>query len=400
MSQITGTVLFDASSPRAVVQAPTPVLAPTADGFAADPTLAYYGRRLKEARAEFAAMPSAEGVCQQIAAAIRGERRRDKVVEARALRMRDDGALVGPEGNAIRMTGHAFRQLCTMILPTGGAAYLASCPASLRAHNVNFFFGTSEEGRQCKARIRVIDGTPEIFAFVGAKYASHDGDRCMAQLADAIPQGYKAEGMYDGTRWGITLVAQSDMAPVLGEVFKTSIRLWGTDDGTGSIGGAGAAYRPKCLNLSIFATEGARAMRRRHTGSQRSITMDVREGIARALRGVDHFRRQWTAAASIDVVEQYGVSRGASGVRAVVGALVDAEMIQATGGYNGTVDAVMRAWDKEPGYQATDVVNAVTRAAHETAWASPWTTDDLQRQGGLLLSMPGDWARRAPIVEG
>lgn len=396
MSQINGTVLFDASSPRAVqAVAPAPAVLP-ADGFALPSTLAYYGRQLDKARAQFSGMPFAEGVCEGIAAQIRAERRKDKVVEARTLTMRDDGAIVGPEGNAIRLTAHSFRQLVSLVLPSGGASYLAACPPALRAVNVNHFFRTSEAGRKIKARIRVIDGVPEIFAFVGENYASLDGDRCMAQLAAAIPQGFRAEGTYDGTRWGITLIAQSDMAPVLGEVFKASIRLWGADDGTGSIRGAGAAYRPKCLNLSIFTTDALASLRRRHTGTQRSITADVRLGIDRALRDVDTFRRQWTNAAAINVVEQYEV-RGSTGVRAIVGALVDAERVAAPGGRETVVDAVMRAWDKEPGYAVTDVVNAVTRAAHETTWSSPWATDDLQRQAGALLAAP-DWARVAPIL--
>lgn len=57
----------------------------------------------------------------------------------------------------------------------------------------------------------------------------------------------------------------------------------------------------------------------------------------------------------------------------------------------------MNGWYSEGGYTAADLVNGITRAAHEAAWSSPWIADDLQRQAGALLALP-DWSKVAPIL--
>jgi hypothetical protein len=49
------------------------------------------------------------------------------------------------------------------------------------------------------------------------------------------------------------------------------------------------------------------------------------------------------------------------------------------------VERLQRAWDVEPGYSKTAIVNAVTRAAHTEEWRSWTTSEDLERAAGELL---------------
>ena len=49
------------------------------------------------------------------------------------------------------------------------------------------------------------------------------------------------------------------------------------------------------------------------------------------------------------------------------------------------VERLQRAWDVEPGYSKTAIVNAVTRAAHTEEWRSWMTSEDLERAAGELL---------------
>ncbi len=49
------------------------------------------------------------------------------------------------------------------------------------------------------------------------------------------------------------------------------------------------------------------------------------------------------------------------------------------------VERLQRAWDVEPGYSKTAIVNAVTRAANTEEWRSWSTSEDLERAAGELL---------------
>ena len=59
------------------------------------------------------------------------------------------------------------------------------------------------------------------------------------------------------------------------------------------------------------------------------------------------------------------------------------------------VERLQRAWDVEPGYSKTAIVNAVTRAAHTEEWRSWSTSEDLERAAGELLYARG-WNVQLP----
>lgn len=426
MTTTNGTVLFDATAPRTTATAPAlrhgvdvspegaarakaDEDAARAAGFALPPPIYTLGTLVNEtgienfrrSRQEYDALPSAEGALADLAERIRKECRQDRLVKVRELRMGPDGTLARDPKNALPMTRRAFGSLCSFVLPGAASAYLSECPADLRALNVNHWLAAEDAERELLVRTRRPGGAGspgEIFAIVGPRYSAFDLDRVARAVAKEIPQGARAEVTYDGTRARIYVLWHTTVAPegaVAGEIFRVGVLISAADDGTGSIKVESIVERNLCLNLIIIATDRQATMRRRHVGQ--GIELDVRRGVEQALKHVDHFRRQWTGARALNVCEQYDVPSAPGGVRDIYGALIDAELIQAPGGHTAVVDRLMTGWYAEGGYSAADVVNGITRAAHEATWSSPWVADDLQRQAGALLARP-DWARVAPIL--
>jgi hypothetical protein len=174
-----------------------------------------------------------------------------------------------------------------------------------------------------------------------------------------------------------------------GEFFKAGILVRSSDDGSGSIKIDSQVWRNLCLNLIVIDRAQQSHMRRRHVGSQSSIGDAIRTGMTDAMQAMKYFREQWGYAKRIDVIEKFGVA-----ARDVFGSWIDDELIVAPGGRAVVLDRLLSAWHREPGNAATDMVNAVTRAAHEATWSSPWVADDLQAQAGKLLASVDRWVVR------
>ena len=52
------------------------------------------------------------------------------------------------------------------------------------------------------------------------------------------------------------------------------------------------------------------------------------------------------------------------------------------------VNRLHTAWEKERGYNKTAILNAITRAAHESSWNSWADSEDLESAAGELLYQP------------
>jgi hypothetical protein len=88
------------------------------------------------------------------------------------------------------------------------------------------------------------------------------------------------------------------------------------------------------------------------------------------------------ASGSEPLLERYGVDD----VATVFRALVANRVVYVPGiAADDMAERLQRAWDFEPGYSKTAIVNAVTRAAHTAEWCSWTTTEELERAAGELL---------------
>lgn len=374
----------------------------------------------RASREEFDKMPTAVEACTRLADQIRDEQRVDVVCNVTDLRMDDDGCLTRG-GGALPLTRRAMSGLATHITP-GGGSYLRDCPVELRAHNVNHWCenGIREDARATtklmnqwenkrangyahapqpapvmvakrvtlRTRKNGTSGRRENFAIVGPRYSAHDIDKIAEQVmtSPAIPADARADIVYDGYRARIDVLFHTDIQPekaVAGEIFKAGIMLKTADDGSGSIQIAAQVWRNLCLNLIIIDHAKDMVMRRSHRGN--GIADAVELGIADAMKKVAHFADKWSEATLENVVEKYG----AENIEDVFRGLVFNKVVHvANTSPKEMHERLMTAWYKEPGYDKTAIVNAVTRSAHEETWGKWTDVEDLETVGGQLLYQP------------
>lgn len=52
-----------------------------------------------------------------------------------------------------------------------------------------------------------------------------------------------------------------------------------------------------------------------------------------------------------------------------------------------SISSILTAWDLEPGSTRADLINAVSRVAHESVWPSLGVSEGLESQAGQLLQI-------------
>jgi hypothetical protein len=372
----------------------------------------------KASREAFEAMPTTLEACEKLAQQVQAEKRVDITIPLSQLRMLPDGKLTRGTGNGMPITERALSGLGAHVTP-GGAGYLRKCPPELRAVNVNHWCEANalkEDGRatnalmrewnengridpqpapvmvprEIKLRTRVNErqGGREGFALVSPGYSAHDIDAIAEQVMNspAIPGDARADIVYDGYKARIDVLFHSNVQPervVAGEMFKAGIMLKTADDGSGSIQIAAQVWRNLCLNLLIIDHAKDMVIRRSHRGS--GLDKAVEDGIMNAMKKVAHFADKWSEATLENVLEKYDFQDADQVFRG----LVYNKVVAAPGVKPAEMVArLRRAWEMEPGYQRTNFVNAVTRAAHENPWSKWETVENLETLGGQLLYQP------------
>jgi len=370
----------------------------------------------RASRSEYEDMPSIADACAKLIEQVGAEARKDFVVNATDLQMFDDGRLSRGSG-ALYLSERALSGLATFVTP-GGGGYLAQCPSDLRAINVNHWLENAyvydakstrearEEWEECgsegeapsdvyrpreitlRTRTNKTNKKREVFAIVGPRYSAHDIDVLAAQVMEhpSIPADARCDITYDGYKARINVLFHSNVQPekvVAGEIFKAGFSLRTADDGTGSIMTESEIWRNLCLNLIIIDHAREMVMRRRHVGD--GIAEAVELGIEAAMSKVQYFADAWSEATVENVIERYGVEN----VEDVFRRLVANKVLHVPNvAPERMMQRLLDAYQKEPGSDKTAIVNAVTRAAHESEWPSWEAVSDLERVGGQLLFAP------------
>ena len=394
----------------------------TAEGFSLKPPVYEIGRLLNSTgvanlggsqkdHAESSSVPEA---CSEFIELIKAEDRQDLLVKVPSLSMLPDGRITRG-GGPLAVAEHAFAGIGRHITPSGGT-YLRTCPPDLRAINFNHWTsqGYREDMRATSKAMEAwekggeVGGQPgpvlvekeinvrtrlnhssakrEAFAFVGKRYSTESNvDDIARQVmeSDAIPADAKCKIRYDGFKARIDVLFHSNVQPekaVAGEIFKAGILITTADDGSGAIKVSAQMWRNLCLNLLIIDHAKVDVTTRRHMGT--GIADAVAAGIATAMGKVKHFADKWSEATLENVLEKYGVND----IEAVMRGLVFNKVVHVAGVRPEEMfERLMRAYQQEPGYGKTAVVNAVTRCAHEESWTRWTDTEDLERVGGALL---------------
>jgi hypothetical protein len=367
----------------------------------------------RASRVEHDDKPSVAEACGKLVDLIKTEDRRDLVVQVPTLTMLDDGRITRG-GGTLEVSSRAITGVGTHITP-GGGSYLRACEPDLRAINFNRWAarGFREDGRATakaieawqeggevgqqpgpvmvekevtlRTRLNHASGEREAWSFVGPRYGAHDVDAIAEQVmrSEAIPGDAKCDITYDGYRMRMDVLFHTNIQPekaVAGEIFKAGIMLKTADDGSGSIQVSAQVFRNLCLNLIIIDHAKELVTRRKHYGT--GIEDAVANGIATAMGKVQVFADKWSEATLENVLERYGCGD----VESVFRGLVHNKVVHVSGiRPEDMYERLMRAYQAEPGYGKTAIVNAVTRCAHTDSW-SRWTdVEDLERKGGELL---------------
>lgn len=369
-------------------------------------------------RSDWAAMPSLPELANTFTDRIALERREDLKVQALALRANNAGKLglfasadlaASDDGmpSAIFLTSErALDGLATHVTP-GGSSYLKQCPPALRAQNLNHWLAqatrvdarATKKEREAKGpatgdvlkpqeltlRTRARrGGQREIYSVVGPKYAAFNVDRVAREAAAGIGGDARGVVTYDGYKMTLDATFHSNIAPqnaVAGEFFKGCVRIQAADDGTGSVKVSLGLWRNLCRNLIIVDFDKVLVGSRKHVGAT-TIEADIRELMESASERIHLMVGKWSEASTEDVLARYDLQD----VDQVFRGLVINGCVTATGVKpEEMVKRLHTAWEREPGYNKTAILNAITRSAHEQTWSSWADTEELESQAGELL---------------
>jgi hypothetical protein len=143
--------------------------------------------------------------------------------------------------------------------------------------------------------------------------------------------------------------------------------------------------------MSILARSEV-VLRLRHAGDVEELREAVQAAMQQGAQAMEGFADRWTSARR---EELHGALQWQKhGTEAIMRALVREDYVRAPGtNEDALVAALVRAWQAAPGYTRADLCNAITRAAHAEEWATPWTQEALEEQGGGLLYQRVTWQR-------
>ncbi len=348
----------------------------------------------KRSKHEVDAMSTVVEVCENGRALIESENREYfPDIDATQLIFHPDGT-IGQAGKSKRfpLTEHGFSRLCSLITGTG-ADYLTKCPPDLRATNVNHWLPqalTEKKGDPRKLAFWMRDQAKqsnkrEIFSVFGSRYVPFGGDQILRIVQERAPANAKAEMTYDGYKGKIDIIFHSDVKAedyVVGEYFKAGISMEWADDGTGGITAKSLIWRNLCLNLIRIAKLQKVTGRRRHSGTVDSIEQDVSMAFDAALDSISYFTNKWNEGSKDNILEKYDLTEA----QQVFRGLVYNKVVWMPGVKPvEQVERLMTCYEREPGYTKTAFVNAVSRAAHEYSFESPWVQEELEESAGNLL---------------
>lgn len=257
-----------------------------------------------------------------------------------------------------------------------------SLPGDVASTVFNSFMegSTGKRGKRTvnlRTRLRG-DGTREIFAAVSPRYQRFDADQAIKSFLTNMHPTAKGAVSYDGKKWKLAASIMSDVEPVVGEVFQANVFITGADDGSAPVTVGTEMIRVRCINLTTLHSEVADSVRH----SAKEIAERITKLCANAHDRVKEFSELWAQACQENIASQ----AQELGIDKVFKVLVAKKLVQVPGcDSSDMVDRLMSAWSSEPGYTRASVLNAVTRAAHENAWSSPWASQALSEQAGQLL---------------
>lgn len=409
--------LYSSADPETIARLDANAAAARARGYVLPPTVKPYGSPLVEwgrenfrgMRKGHEALPIVEDACDAADAAVRAEERRDEVLPLKSLSMLATGDIATPFGickveqegvRAImrRAVGADDEEAGTFdasACPTGGPDYISEVPVDLRRTNFNYWMprAVTKKGkaREVKLRLRktgFADGgiaDVAIWGAVGPKYPGPDVRGILSIVKRFAQPGARCEIFYDAptSRCKVNVIYATDIRPeqaAAGEIFKAGWSIEFADNGTRSFRVLSFVIRNLCVNLIITHTATVEEGRTAHRGTEESIIRAIETNIASGADRIRIFSEAWGNAEKERVIES------GKSPRDTFDALVQRGLVSLQGlKKDEMVNRLYAAWQREPGYNRASIVNAVTRAAHNDRWRSPWAAAQVEEEGSKLL---------------
>mgnify|MGYP003108945939 FL=1 len=357
-------------------------------------------------RMAWEAQPAIEESTAMVRNIVQLEDRKDLTVQAKSLHMERDGQLTWKAGNRTgRMAVEAkgLSQLISFmrhedsedpVFPSA-ARYLLSLPPEERAEHINKGLSRATQ-RNVVLRTRSnpglgADDGRALFATVSESYTKFDADKVVGVIGDALAgKGYRGEVTYDAasTRLEVNATYHADNVTDLaaGDVFKVGYAFKTRDDGSGAFKGGPTAWRNLCLNLIIIGRGKGEEFNFVHKGADRDqLLRKVQAEMRKSQTVFDRFAREWNVLRneSIANVELWG--QRFMNVEDALTWAVEAKRIDVGIKNNVLVEALLAGHKAEGGNSLADMINAVTRAAHETKWGRLDAQAELESFAGREL---------------
>lgn len=333
-------------------------------------------------RAAVAELPTFDSARRALTSRIANEDRKDLVVTHADLAMYHDGSIL-VNGVQHSIQKDAFSAFATRAGFGCGTQYLVQrCDPARRAYNVNQEIWTLDPALGFKLRTRrTANGERSIYAVTSPQYAAVDAPEVLAAAAAAIGDA-NAEITYDGSSTRATCLWMPDTVIDLaaGDIFKAGIRISTDDTGRGRIRVEAVLFRNLCLNLIIIGEASKTTLDQVHRGDTGDIVSRIKAAAESAAKCIDPFLDMWGKARKVRVEDPI------EALRSLVygGALAPATK----GEREGALAALTAAFAVEPGNTLADLVNAATRAAHESTDLEADYRDFLERRAASLVLVP------------
>ena len=344
-------------------------------------------------RTEWEAQPKAGPALDKFKKLVKEQKMREVIVNPGEIAMHPDGSVQLATGRYFPTTG-VFNDLVGHI--SGDEKYagpnLQSQPPEFRSMNFNrmaYQFETNPDRKKFKVGLREGASGTEIFRASSMTYRAFTPDR----IASVISKYLKKAGLedqarvmvrYDGelTKIDVTFFNNHDISESgCGDVFKFGLRLKTSEVKSSSLVVDLVAFINQCLNYICIATPTKLVGKARHSGHT-NMEAKLEAMIEAALSQATPILERWDVVSKDDLESRLKttgpeetfkvlVNRGYGRVPGVK----DEHMVQ----------ALVTAWEFNPGKTRAHYINGLTRAAHTVWTPSVWTPDIMEQQAGKLL---------------
>jgi len=369
-------------------------------------------KNFAKSRQDWEALPHLNDALDTFRNLIAKEGRADHNINVSDITMNNDGTVTRGQGNLLLADKDAFAALLRRTVceePAAAATYLSLISPERRAKEVNEWLRASDENVM-KLRTRKGQLGREIFAIVSDRYTAGFEVDVLARILqeNAAKLGINGDSRclvtYDGKRANIEMLWHTDIQPetaCAGEIFKAGIALRSADNGGLSIGIDSLLWRNLCLNLLIIDNAIQSHGRKRHIGDEDVLHAWIHSALANAGNAVRDFATLWDNASATSLEEM------TRDIPVMETPMTEAELVKGT--FRGlikegrvglpghraenAIDQLFAAWEKEPMKTKAGIVNAITRAAHESELSNAWAGDEMEAAAGRILqdSKPVSW---------